>query len=268
MSDPNEPVIVSREGSLAIMTLNRPDRLNAFDVPRIHTMWNCMAALGRDSDVRVVVLTGAGRAFCAGGDLAAMMKDEPVRPGDRFLELAAVFHQFVLEIRTMPKPVIAAINGPAAGGGFSIALACDLRLISESAYLQQAYTTSGLCIDGGGTFSLPRLVGLARALEISMLDERIEASRALELGLVTRVLPDEDLLPEAKALAGRLAKKAVGNLGRVKRLFNMSHGSSLERQLERERQGLADSANSPEGREGVRAFLEKRRPVFGPGEPS
>jgi 2-(1,2-epoxy-1,2-dihydrophenyl)acetyl-CoA isomerase len=255
-------VAVSREGPVAVMTLNRPERLNAFDGETVHAMWSSMAALGRDRSVRAVVLTGAGRAFCAGGDLAALMDDSPDRPGDRFLELAAVFHQFVLEIRTMPKPVIAAVNGPAAGGGFSIALACDLRLMAESAYLQQAYTTSGLCIDGGGTYSLPRLVGLAKALEIAFMDERISPDRALELGLATRVVPDGELLDEAKSLAAGLADKAVGNLGRVKRLMNMSFDSSLETQLERERHGLADSANHPEGREGILAFLEKRKADF------
>jgi len=268
MSKSDDVVLVFREGPLAVMTLNRPERLNAFDGRCVHLMWSRLAGLGRDPGVRAAVLTGAGRAFCAGGDLAALMQDNPERPGDLFLELAAVFHQFILEIRTIPKPVIAAINGPAAGGGFSIALACDLRLISGSAYLQQAYTSSGLCIDGGGTFSLPRLVGLSRALEIALLDERIPAERALELGLVNRVVPAEQLLSEAKTLAHKLSARAVANLGRVKRLMNLSHDSSLESQLERERHGLSDSANSEEGLEGIRAFLEKRKPVFFRGDPS
>jgi 2-(1,2-epoxy-1,2-dihydrophenyl)acetyl-CoA isomerase len=162
----------------------------------------------------------------------------------------------------MPKPVIAAINGPAAGAGFFLALACDLRIMGNSAYLKQANTSHGLSIPAGGTFTLPRLVGLARALEIAMLDEPIPAAWALELGLINKVVPEARLLDEAQRLADRIAHMPVETLGRVKQLMNMSFYTSLEQQLENERQAIGASANSVEGREGIAAFLEKRQPDF------
>jgi 2-(1,2-epoxy-1,2-dihydrophenyl)acetyl-CoA isomerase len=158
--------------------------------------------------------------------------------------------------------VIAAVHGPAAGGGLSLALACDLRIMAESAFLLQAYTSKGLVIDGGGTFTLPRLVGLAKALEIAFLDPKIPAGRALELGLVTEVVPAARVRPRAQELAAELALKPVGALGRVKRLLNRSHDRGLEGQLEDERRELSEAAGSPEGREGLAAFVEKREPRF------
>ena len=262
MSDANAVVVLSREEATAILTLNRPRALNAFGQDGVEGMLTALAEVRRDPAVRAVVLTGAGRAFCAGGDLHAARQADPDRPGDWLLDLAAVFHRCVLEIRRMAKPVVAAINGPAAGGGFSLALACDLRVMAESAFMQQAYTSNGLCIDGGGTFTLPRIVGLARALEIAFLDERIPSARALELGLVHRVVADGQVQGEARALAGRLARMPIGTLGRVKQLMNRSFEATLEAQLEDERHGIAESANAPEGREGLTAFVEKRAPDF------
>lgn len=162
----------------------------------------------------------------------------------------------------MPKPVIAAINGPAAGAGLFLALACDLRVMADGTYLKQANTSHGLSIPGGGTFTLPRLVGLAQALEIAMLDEPIPAARALQLGLVNKVVPTAQLLAKAQQLADRIAYMPVEVLGRVKQLLNESFQVSLIEQLERERWQIAASANSMEGREGMSAFLEKRQPDF------
>lgn len=259
---PTDPVLIARKGAIATVTLNNPGRLNALDPPVMNGLLGALRTVARDEAVRAVVLTGEGRAFCSGGDLRALAEANLDRPGDGFLDLAATFHLCVQEIRTMSKPVVAALNGPAAGGGFSMALACDLRLIAASAYLQQAYTSAGLVLDGGGSFSLPRLVGVARALEIAFLDERIPADRALQLGLVTAVVPDAELSTRAMELAGRLAARAVGAMGRVKRLLNASFDSSLETQMERERVEIAAQADTPEGREGVRAFVEKRAPRF------
>jgi 2-(1,2-epoxy-1,2-dihydrophenyl)acetyl-CoA isomerase len=257
-------VLVARQGATATatVTLNNPRRLNALDSPVMAALLHALREVARDESVRAVVLTGEGRASCAGGDLRASVEANPDRPGTSFLDLAATFHLCIQEIRGMSKPVLAAINGPAAGGGFSMALACDLRLIAASAYLQQAYTSAGLVLDGGGTFSLPRLVGMARALEIAFLDERISAERALALGLVTAVVPDAELAGRAMALATRLAGRAVGALGRVKRLINASFDTPLEAQMEKERLELAAQANTPEGREGLAAFLEKRPARF------
>ena len=261
-TDATSRVLVERHGPVAVVTLNQPKVFNAFDEPTIEALWKEMRALARDDSAGGVVLAGAGKAFCAGGNLSAVVAMQPDRPGEGFYQVATLFHQCVQEIRTMPKAVIAAIHGPAAGGGFSLALACDLRVMAESAFLQQAYTSNGLSLDGGGTFTLPRLVGLARALEIALLDDRLSSSRALELGLVTKVVPDGAALTEAIALADRLARMPRQALGRVKALLNESFDSSLERQMERERLALSDCANGAEGREGLNAFLQKRKPDF------
>ncbi|MCC6160487.1 MAG: enoyl-CoA hydratase/isomerase family protein [Deltaproteobacteria bacterium] len=249
---------VERHGHVAVASFRQPRVFNAFDEATITEMMKIVRALGREPAVRAVVLTGEGKAFCAGGNLRAVVEMNPDRPGEGFYQVAAIFHQCVQEIRTMNKAVVAAINGPAAGGGFSLALACDLRVMAESAFLQQAYTSNGLCIDGAGTFTLPRLVGMAKALEIAILDERIDADTALRLGLVHRIAPDAAVLDEAVALAERASRMPVGAIGRTKRLLNQSFNASLEEQMERARIGLADAANGPEGREGLAAFLEKR----------
>ncbi|MCB9489827.1 MAG: enoyl-CoA hydratase/isomerase family protein [Deltaproteobacteria bacterium] len=267
MSD--EPLVITRrDGPVAIISLNRAGAFNAFDADTITALWQALRAVGRDDAVRVVVLTGEGKAFCAGGDLKSILGLNPDAPGEAFYELATVFHQAITEIRNMKKPVIAAVNGVAAGGGFSMALACDLRVMARSAFLQQAYTAAGLAIDGGGTWTLPRLVGLAKALEIAMLDERIDADTALSLGLATRVVDDGAALDEALAMAHKLAAKAVANLGRVKLMLRSSFEAQLEQRLEDERIALAESANAPEGFEGLTAFSEKRKPVFDDPEKS
>ena len=174
---------------IAKITLNRPKFFNAFDLEMIQQMAETLTGLSRDPDVGGIVITGEGKAFCSGGDLKSLA--ELGKPfGDAFHELAAVYHQAILEIRRMAKPVVAAINGLAAGGGFSLALACDFRVMDSSAILRQSYTSNGLSIDGGGTFTLPRLVGMARALEIAALDRPISAEQALSWGLVTEVVED------------------------------------------------------------------------------
>lgn len=262
MSLPDDLVLSFADGPVTTLVLNRPQVLNAFDEATVMRLRERLVAVARDPLVRAVVLTGAGRAFCAGGDLQAALRASPERPGDSFYSLAAVFHQCIVEIRTMGKPVIAALNGPAAGGGFSMALACDLRIMSDVAFLQQAYTSNGLTIDGGGSFMLPRLVGAARALEMAFLDERLGAERALALGLVHRVVPAARLAEEAQALAAQLARRPTEVLGRVKGLINQAFDRPLEAQLEDERRQIAAAADSPEGREGLAAFVEKRAPDF------
>jgi 2-(1,2-epoxy-1,2-dihydrophenyl)acetyl-CoA isomerase len=162
----------------------------------------------------------------------------------------------------MEKPVVAAINGIAAGGGFSLALACDFRVMAQSATLRQAYTSSGLSIDGGGSFALPRLVGLARAMEIMAFDQPISSARALEWGLVTKVVPDEELLSTTLTMLNDLSKTALHSFAWSKKLMSNSFHNTLETQLELERQGISDCAAHPHGQEGIRAFVEKRKPSF------
>jgi 2-(1,2-epoxy-1,2-dihydrophenyl)acetyl-CoA isomerase len=162
----------------------------------------------------------------------------------------------------MEKPVVAAINGIAAGGGFSLALACDFRVLGQSATLRQAYTSSGLSIDGGGSFALPRLVGLARALEIMAFDKPIPSEQALEWGLVTKVVPDEEVHSAALAMLEELTRTALYSFAWSKKLMTDSWNHSLETQLELERQGISDCAAHPNGQEGIKAFVEKRKPSF------
>lgn len=172
------------------------------------------------------------------------------------------FHLSITEIRRMEKPVVAAINGIAAGGGFSLALACGFRVMGNSALLRQAYTSSGLSIDGGGSFALPRLVSLARAMEIIAFDEPIPASKALEWGLVTKVVPDDAVRTEAMAMLASLTKSALHSFAWSKKLMTDSLGNTLETQLELERRGISECAAHPDRQEGIRAFVQKRKPVF------
>lgn len=256
-----EPVIVRKADGLATLLLNRPWALNAFNRDLTGAFAMHLMRLAADESVRGVVISGEGRAFSAGGDLKWAL-DSPHGPHHAFHELVCIFHQAIGEIRRMPKPVIAAINGVAAGGGFSLALACDFRVMGESASLRQAYTSSGLSIDGGGSFTLPRLVGFARAMEIMAFDMPISAEQALAWGLVTRVAADGSVLNEANAMARDLANRSLHSFAWSKKLLTDSFDSTFETQLERERRGLLNCAAHAEGMEGLRAFAEKRKPVF------
>jgi len=257
----SELIKIGRDGEIATVILNRPESFNSFDLDTIKSFADALVAIAADNEVRGVVLSGEGKAFCAGGDLKWMLGRGP-DPSRNIHELAGRFHQAVVEIRRMPKPVIAAVNGVAAGGGFSLALASDFRVMAESAVLRLAYLSNGLCPDGGATFTLPRLVGLARALEIAAFDRPITAQQALTWGLAAKVVPDGAALTEALNLARELAKMSLHAFGLAKQLFNDSWDTSLETQLERERAGIAGCGAHPEGREGLQAFAEKRKPVF------
>ncbi len=256
-----KPVTVKIVENIATVLLNRPHAFNAFDLALTECFAEHLIGLATDRNIRAVVISGEGGAFCAGGDLK-YVHSFPRGPSSALHELAGRFHQAVLEIRRMPKPVIAAINGAAAGGGFSLALACDFRIMAKSTYLRQAYTSRGLSIDGGGSFMLPRLVGLGRALEIMAFDRPISSEQALALGLVTKVVKDEDLMEEATEMARELASGSSASFGWSKSLLTDSFGSSFETQIERERMGICACAETPEGAEGLRSFAEKRKPVF------
>jgi 2-(1,2-epoxy-1,2-dihydrophenyl)acetyl-CoA isomerase len=248
-------------GEIAAVTLDRPAAYNSFDLDMISGLAEHMINLASDETVRAVVITGEGKAFCAGGDIG-WATDRPDGPASAFHNLAARFHQVILEIRRMPKPVIAGINGFAAGGGFSLALACDFRVMERSAVLRQAYTSNGLSVDGGGTFTLPRLVGLARAMEICAFDEPISADQALEWGLVTKVVDDGAAVKEATVMAEWLAQSSLQSFASSKELLNGSFDNPLEHQMELERAGLRSCAAHRDGQEGMQAFLEKRKPRF------
>ncbi len=254
-------VIVENKDGVAVVTLNQPETYNALSFRMADEFANAMVELASSDAAQAVIVTGAGKAFCAGGDLKWVSEHEGGNKA-AFHQLAGRFHQGALEIKRMNKPVIAAINGVAAGAGFTLALGCDFRVMAESAYMLQAYTSAGLCIDGGGTFSLPRLVGAARALEIAAFDEKIFPEKALEWGLVNKVVPDKMVMEAALTMADALRARSINSFARAKRLINESFSSSLESQLEKEREAIAECGAHPDGTEGIKAFLEKRKPVF------
>jgi len=249
-----------KEG-VAFVYLNRPEAYNAFDLDMVQRLSETLIALALDRNIAGVVISGKGNAFCAGGDLR-WVNGQGNNLSKAFHELAARFHQAIIEIRRMPKPVVAAVNGLAAGGGFSLALSCDFRVIATSAVLKQGYTSNGLSIDGGGSFILPRLVGAARALEIAAFDRPISAEKASQWGLVTEMVDDGQTVETAFELVCKLKKKSLDSFSASKKLITDSFNTSFETHLENERNLLSFVADQPNGVEGVTAFLEKRPPVF------
>ena len=256
-----EPVELQPINGITRLILNRPKLFNAFDAEMVTLLADSLAELAADSEVKGVVITGQGAAFSAGGDLR-WLAGSGKTPGAAFHALAAKYHQAVLEIRRMPKPVVAAINGLAAGGGFSMALACDFRIMEASAILRQGYTSNGLSIDGGGTFTLSRMVGMAKAMEIAALDRPISADQALRWGLVTEVAEDGSSVERALALIREINRIPLSSFAASKQLLTEAFDTSFETQLEKEREFLARCADHPNGREGVAAFLEKRKPAY------
>jgi 2-(1,2-epoxy-1,2-dihydrophenyl)acetyl-CoA isomerase len=256
-----DPVLTQQHGNLLEIVLNRPEAYNALNLDLMKTLGRILSSAAADEAIKGILITGKGKAFCSGGDLK-WISQQSEEAGSVLYTLAPQFHLSITEIRRMQKPVIAAINGIAAGGGFSLALACDFRVIAQSAILRQAYTSSGLSIDGGGSFALPRLVGLARAMEIMAFDNPISSAQALEWGLVTKVVPDEEVISEALAMLHTLTQGALHSFAWSKKLMTDSFNNTLETQLELERQGISDCAAHPDGREGIRAFVERRRPSF------
>jgi len=257
----HEPVLTQQYRNILEITLNRPEVYNALDLDMMKLLGEALSYAAADSSIKGVLLTGKGKAFCAGGDLK-WISQQTDDAGSVLYHLAPQFHLSITEIRRMEKPVVAAINGIAAGGGFSLALACDFRVMAQSATLRQAYTSSGLSIDGGGSFALPRLVGLARAMEIMAFDNPMSATQALDWGLVTKVAPDGEVMSETLAMLDHLIQGALHSFTWSKKLMTNSFNNTLETQLELEREGISDCAAHPDGLEGIRAFVEKRKPSF------
>jgi 2-(1,2-epoxy-1,2-dihydrophenyl)acetyl-CoA isomerase len=245
---------------IARITLNRPDTGNALNLELATALAQAAQGL-QGSDVGAVILTGAGKAFCVGGDLHYMRDADEV--GDAVLRLATQFHAALEALGALDAPVISAVRGAAAGGGMSLAIAGDVVLAAESAHFTLAYTAIGFSPDGGSSWTLPRLVGPRRAAELMLLNERLDAAAARELGLVTRVVPDEALDDEAAALARRLADGPARAHGAVKRLLRESPTRGFAEQMAEEARTIAALADAPDGREGVAAFLEKRSARFG-----
>jgi 2-(1,2-epoxy-1,2-dihydrophenyl)acetyl-CoA isomerase len=249
------------EGDVAIVTLNRPDRYNAIEASLSDGLSRAMARAGEES--RAVILTGAGKAFCSGADLNDLRAEYETGDGpDLAALLEEVFHPALSSILDCDVPVIGAINGVAAGAGLGIALACDLRVMSEDAFLTSAFTAIGLVPDSGTTWWLSHHLGVSRALELTLTNRRVHAEEARDLGLCLDVVPGEDLLDRAKGVAGLMADLVPDALVSTRRLVREASGSSLEGALLAEQQEQGRLGKTPEHREGVMAFMEKRKPDF------
>jgi 2-(1,2-epoxy-1,2-dihydrophenyl)acetyl-CoA isomerase len=250
-------VEVTRAGAVQTITLNRPDVLNAFNAA-LHKALAGALKDARASEVRAVVITGAGRGFCVGQDLSEF-REGASDIGER---LRGRYHPIVLAIRALEKPVIAAVNGAAAGAGLSLACACDLRIAAARASFVPAFVNVGLVPDSGGTFFVERLLGYAHAFEWMASGRRLTADEALGWGLVSEVVEDDELAARAAAVAGAFAELPPRAVGMTKRLFEGAGGHTLEEQLELEAQLQAVATQTEDFREGVAAFLEKRKPAF------
>lgn len=247
---------------VAWIVLSRPDALNAWTKQLGEELLTALDHAAADPDVRAIVFTGAGRAFSSGADLKSGGELADDGTPDVLNRLRTVYNPLLLRVRTVPKPVIAAVNGPAVGIGCSLALACDLILAAESAYFLLAFVNIGLGLDGGASMSLPARVGHARAFEIAYLGERITAVRALEWGLVNRVVPDAELESEVGGLAARLAAGPPGSYANIKRSLNDAAYAGFEEILDLEAVLQQERAQSADFMEGVLAFMQKRKPSF------
>lgn len=258
MSSPT--LLVQKHGRVSWLTLNRPASLNALDEELVHSLTQAADAASRDNEVRAVAIAGSGGNFCSGLDLKSAVPDALTR--EQAQEKLRSFQGVIEAITSSPKPFIACVEGAAVGFGADLALCCDLRVFAQGAYLQEKFVDIGLMPDGGGTFWLPRLVGLGRALEIMMLGERVGAERAEALGLATLVVPNDELHERCQKLAERLCDKAPLALGAIKAATRASLEGSLAAALEREKAGQSALLTSRDFREGVRAWSERRPPQF------
>jgi 2-(1,2-epoxy-1,2-dihydrophenyl)acetyl-CoA isomerase len=258
-----QQIAVARDGGVLTITLNRPDKLNAMTGMMSDELVDVFASARDDDEVRALVVTGAGRGFCAGQDLTEF--EEAYRSGERpdiREHLTRSYHRLIPLVVETPKPVIAAVNGVAAGAGVSLAAACDIRIAGEDARFTQAFVKIGLVPDSGGTWLLPRIVGFARALELSITGEVIDAAAALEIGLVNRVVAGDVLEEEVSELAARLAAMPTAAIAETKALLRGALGLGLEEALAAEADAQARMGQTDDHLEGVMAFAEKREPRF------
>jgi enoyl-CoA hydratase/carnithine racemase len=257
-----ENIDIADDSGITTITLNRPEKLNAFAGHMRRDLAEALEAAGSDRSVRVVVITGAGRAFCAGGDVAAMAELIERQDAEEFSRLLGAARRVVTAIRQMTKPVIASVNGPASGAGCNLALACDLRIASTNASFSQSFVKVGLHPDWGGSYFLPRLVTPNKACEMFFLGETIAAAEAKTLGIVNEVVEPEQLAEATRQLAERLRDAPAVALGAAKQAVYMSQAAELEEMLRYETEAQMRCFESRDGAEGVKAFLEKRPPKF------
>jgi 2-(1,2-epoxy-1,2-dihydrophenyl)acetyl-CoA isomerase len=262
---PNTVILSSIEDNVGTITLNRPQVLNALNLDMAQQLLSVLTQFSREDRVRAVVLKGAGRVFSSGGDIRAML--DGVREGeDRaayFRAPLAAFGEVTLALRRIRKPVLAAVHGAVAGVAFNLMLGCDLKIATETTRFTQAFIKIGLSPDGGGTWFLPRLVGYARASELTLLPIELSAATAQEWGLINWVVPEEDFVKRVKEVALELSKQPRDAMGRAKYLLNSAYDHDLAVQLDAERLAQVQNAASPDFEEGLVAFLERRQPKFG-----
>ena len=257
-----EHILVSQAEGIATITLNRPDKLNAFIGHMRRDLAEALEHAGSDRSIKVVIITGAGRAFCSGGDIAFMAELMERRDSDEFSRILGAGRRVITAIRSMTKPVLASINGPAAGAGFNLALACDLRIASSNATFTQSFVKVGLHPDWGGTYFLPRLVSSNKACEMFFLGESIDAAEALRLNIVNQVVAPDELEAATLQLAERLRAAPSIAVAAAKQAIYISGSSDLDEMLRYETEAQLRCFESEDGHEGVRAFFEKRDPRF------
>ena len=256
-----DELIVDRCDGVLTLTLNRPERLNAISGPMLSALAAELDRANTDPEVRVVVLTGAGRGFCAGLDLKARADGDDMS-GATDLRLFDLHNTPPLVLHRMDKPVVCALNGPAAGYGMDMALGCDIRIASDRAKLGAVFVRRGVLPESGGTWYLPRLVGWAKAAEIAFMGDVLDAERSLELGLVNRVVPHDDLMEEAGAVAARIASNAPYSVQATKRMMRLGMDETFETAVDHTYLQLRPMFTSEDFREGMTAFLERRDPEF------
>lgn len=253
-------ILLQRDGAVARLTLNRPERLNALTLGMLGELSAALTDLDGDDTIRAIILTGTGRGFCAGQDLTDHEAMDDTRAVRAVVERH--YNPVIRQIRALPQPVVAAVNGVAAGAGCSLALACDIVVATESAKFTNAFVNIGLIPDCGGSYFLPRLVGQARALGLTLLGEPLEARIAADWGMIWKAVPDADFASAVDALARRLAEMPTAAIGLIKHAINVSGHHSLEQQLAVEAELQAAAAETEDYQEGRAAFLEKRKPRF------
>ncbi|PWC93927.1 2-(1,2-epoxy-1,2-dihydrophenyl)acetyl-CoA isomerase PaaG [Azospirillum sp. TSO5] len=258
----DKTILLDIADGVATITLNRPDRLNSFTAAMHEELREAVGEVREDKAVRCLLLTGAGRGFCAGQDLS----DRAVAPGaqgpDLGVSIETNYNPLVRSLRALPMPVVCAVNGVAAGAGANIALACDIVLAARSASFIQAFCKIGLIPDSGGTWTLPRLVGHARAMGLAMLGDKVTAEQAEAWGMIWKAVDDDKLMAEASALARQLATQPTRGLALIKQALNASSANDLDTQLDLERDLQREAGRTHDYREGVAAFVEKRAPKF------
>lgn len=252
-------VLLEIKNNVAVITLNRSEKFNAFNREMALLLQKLLDDCAADNNIRAIYLTGNGKAFCAGQDLGELVGENP--PGFEVI-LAEHYNPIVSKIRLMPKPVVCAVNGVAAGAGANIALACDVVAATASASFIQAFSKIGLIPDSGGTFTLPRLIGFAKASALMMLGDKINATEAEKLGMIYKVFSDESFTEESYKIAATLSQMPTKGLAYTKAALNASFNNSLEQQLQTEDELQYKAAHTYDYNEGVNAFIEKRMPVF------